>query len=97
MFSGIGFVEMVVIAIVAILLFGQKLPEVARNMGRTYRELRKSVMELKSSIDFDEEPAPRSRYTKNNAVRVHQPSFDTSDEIDEPTAPKLAPPKPVDD
>lgn len=89
MFGGIGFVEIVVIGIVAVLLFGQRLPEVARNFGRSYRELRKSLNEIKSTIDFDiDEPTSSSSYNSNSSSS----SFDPVEDIDEPTAPKLAPP-----
>ncbi|MCH7729765.1 MAG: twin-arginine translocase TatA/TatE family subunit, partial [Planctomycetes bacterium] len=35
-FGGLGMQEFVIIAIVAVLLFGQKLPTVARTMGNHY-------------------------------------------------------------
>ena len=97
MFNGIGVVEMVVIGIVAVLLFGQKLPEVARNVGRGYRELRRNLTELKSSINLDDEPAPKRFGSSSNKSPTFESSLDLSDDIDEPTAPKLAPPTPVED
>ena len=47
MFSGIGTFEMMLFGVVALLLFGAKLPEVARNLGGTYRGLKRSVVETK--------------------------------------------------
>jgi len=93
MFSGIGFVEMVVIGIVAVLLFGQRLPEVARNVGRGYRELRKSLTDIKSSIDLGDEDGDAPSFRRANSSNR---TFDPVDDIDEPTAPKLAPPDPDD-
>ncbi len=47
MFSGIGTFEMLLFGVVALLLFGAKLPEVARNLGGTYRGLKRSVDDFK--------------------------------------------------
>jgi len=39
-------------AIVAILLFGKNLPDVARKFGGMYRDFRKSLDDLRSQVDF---------------------------------------------
>src|SRR5262245_10055341 len=41
-----GFSELVVVAVVALLLFGGRLPEVMRSMGAAYRNLRRSWDDL---------------------------------------------------
>lgn len=48
-FLDIGFSEMVVVAFVALLLFGGRLPEVMRTLGASYRSLRRGVDELSRS------------------------------------------------
>lgn len=49
---GIGFLELVVIAVVALVLLGpQKLPEVLQQLGRIYVQFRRTSMEFKSSFD----------------------------------------------
>jgi len=91
MLPGIGLPELVVIGVVAVLLFGQRLPAVARNVGRSYQEFRRSLSDLKSSInwdDVDESPHPDS--TGNHSASS---SYNALDDYDEPTAPKLTPPK----
>ena len=42
-FLDIGFAELMVVAFVALLLFGGKLPEVMRTLGQTYRNFRRGV------------------------------------------------------
>jgi sec-independent protein translocase protein TatA len=62
-FGGVGTSEMVLVGIVALMLFGSKLPEVARKMGGTYRGLKRSVDEFKKefeAIDHYEPPRPKA-------------------------------------
>jgi len=57
MFGSLGFPEIVMIGIVALLVFGpKKLPEVAKNLGKFIRELKLTVEDAKEKIqeEFDE-------------------------------------------
>ncbi len=56
MFGSIGYPELIVLGIVAVLLFGSRLPQVARSLGQSYRELMRGLNELKSNFDIDDEP-----------------------------------------
>ena len=49
----IGFGEMALIGIVAVMLFGSRLPEVASQLGKSYQQFRKGLDEIKSSIKTD--------------------------------------------
>jgi Tat protein translocase TatB subunit len=52
---GIGFPEMLVILVVALIAVGpSKLPDLARALGRGYAEFRKAMDELKETFDQDE-------------------------------------------
>lgn len=46
MFGGLGYGEMLLCGVIALILFGSKLPEVARNLGGSYRELRKHLTDF---------------------------------------------------
>ena len=41
--GGIGYLEIILIAIVAVMLFGNKLPEVARSVGQSYTQFRRGL------------------------------------------------------
>jgi Tat protein translocase TatB subunit len=51
----IGFDEMLLIMVVALLVYGpDKLPDLARALGRGYAEFRRAMNELKETFDQDE-------------------------------------------
>jgi sec-independent protein translocase protein TatA len=52
--------EMIAFGIIAILLFGSKLPEVARKLGGSYREFRKSIGDFQREFqNWDRDPPPK--------------------------------------
>jgi sec-independent protein translocase protein TatA len=54
MFRQIGTGEIIIIVVVLVLLFGsRKLPELARSIGRSARELRKGLRETEDGEDGD--------------------------------------------
>lgn len=58
-FGNIGFFEIVVLLVLALLLFGAKrLPEIGASMGKGIREFKKSISDVGTAIN---EPAPRDR------------------------------------
>jgi sec-independent protein translocase protein TatA len=83
---GLSFQELAIVGIVAILLFGKNLPEVAKKFGGMYREFRKSLDDLRSQVDFTD--------TFNSAPSRPKPrkTYSDYDDLDEVTAPKFEPP-----
>ena len=57
---GLGFTEILVILVVALLVFGpDRLPELARNLGKGLAEFRRASSDLRRSVmDAAEEPKP---------------------------------------
>lgn len=85
---GLGMQELIIIGVVAVLLFGSRLPEVAKSLGKSYREFKRGLTDLHSSIDMSEPYEPPRRSSK---AYVGQ-SYDDYDDQDVATAPKFEPP-----
>lgn len=49
-FLGFGFQELLLVAFVALLVFGGNLPDVMRQLGRTYGKFRQSLNELSQPV-----------------------------------------------
>ncbi|RPI00842.1 MAG: twin-arginine translocase TatA/TatE family subunit [Calditrichaeota bacterium] len=55
MFPAVGMSEMLVILLVVLLLFGSKrLPELARGIGKSMREIKKAANDVRREIDIDD-------------------------------------------
>jgi len=52
---GIGNTELLVILVVGLLIFGRRLPEVGRAVGRTVTQFRRGLDEFKQQMDRDED------------------------------------------
>lgn len=54
MISGLGFQEILIIAVVVLVVFGPKrLPELMRMAGRVTRDLRRLAWDFRSALDLD--------------------------------------------
>ena len=74
-----GPMEMMIILVIAVLLFGKRLPEVGRSLGKGIVEFKKGVRGVEDEVDRASSPS----------------STDTAQDVDdrdEATAPKFEPP-----
>ena len=61
---GTGGYEWIIVLIVALLLFGRRLPEVMRSMGQGIRQFKKGLQDVEEdmeSVGDDEEPKKLSK------------------------------------
>ena len=85
MFGGIGTPEMLFFGIIALLLFGKRLPEVARSLGKGMTEFKKGIRGVEDDM--------RSAY-RDVEREVNRPRPDPTPNKDrEMLAPKFEPPK----
>ncbi len=77
--------ELAIIGVIALLLFGKRLPEVARSLGKGIVEFKKGVRGIEDEVDqktYDSTPTSTPR-----------PVPEEEDDAEELTAPKFEPPK----
>ena len=86
---GLSPFEMMVIGVIAVVLFGGNLPDVARKAGSIYREFRGRLNEVQREFRAAE-------YEATKALNPYESSKvdydDEDDESSEPAAPKFTPP-----
>lgn len=82
MIGPIGYSELIVLGIVAVVLFGRKLPEVARSVGNSYAQFRKGLADIQTTFRDDE--------FESTPARLGDERDD--DELAEPTSPRFQPP-----
>lgn len=79
---GIGSMEMVILFVIALLLFGKRLPEVARSVGKGMTEFKKGLHGIEDEI-----------HTSSTRSTTPQSRPVPEDTRDEALAPKFEPPK----
>jgi sec-independent protein translocase protein TatA len=77
---------MLIVGAIAVLLFGERLPEVARSVGKGLMEFKKGVRSIQDEV----EGAINSAATSTTTAVHHEEPVDR----EEATAPKFEPPSP---
>lgn len=87
-FGGVGPYELLVVGVIALLLFGKRLPEVARSLGKGIVEFKKGM----SGIEDEIKGASSSSYSPppQQSQRRPEPRSPRESEL---TAPKFEPPR----
>ncbi|HWB01128.1 MAG TPA: twin-arginine translocase TatA/TatE family subunit [Pirellulales bacterium] len=79
---GLSPVELMVVGVVAVLLFGNKLPSVARSLGKSVTDFKKGMAGIEDEF----------RSGGNSSSGGSSRRYNELDDRDEPTAPKFEPP-----
>ena len=85
---GLSPFELAVIGVIAVVLFGGNLPQVARKLGGSYRELRRGLNEVQQTFREAEREASQAM-SMDDMPTQHAIE---EDEPEEPAAPKFTPP-----
>ena len=88
-FEFLGTTEMLVIAVVALIIFGpRKLPELGKSLGKSLAEFKRASNELKNTLDeeirLEERRSASAEDERRNAERQAAPAMAETDTI--PTA-----------
>ncbi len=91
---GMGMQEVIIIGVIAVLLFGRRLPEVAKTLGGSYREFRKGLSDLQSQVNVNEIMNSSSSSYRSSAKSPSytESSYGDIEDRDEATAPRFEPP-----
>ena len=93
-FGGVGSGEMSFIAVIAILLVGKNLPSMAKKFGKSYREFRDGLNDIKKDVRVDDymyDDSSSNSYS-SSASGTGDWSASDYDDYDESLAPKFDPP-----
>jgi sec-independent protein translocase protein TatA len=80
-----GPTDMLIIGVIAVLLFGKRLPEVSRSVG-------KGILEFKKGLRGIEEELHRATYASVESSSSPSSIHDAVEDREEATAPKFEPP-----
>ena len=81
MFGVPGLPEMLIVAAIMLLLFGKRLPEVARSLGRSLTEFKRGVRGIEHDVERGTDARPVSTPqpdTADDLADVSRPNFEPS-------------------
>ncbi|MEO1130449.1 MAG: twin-arginine translocase TatA/TatE family subunit [Planctomycetota bacterium] len=77
-----GHTEWLVILVIGLLLFGRRLPEVGRSVGRTIVEFKKGIKGVEDEIDQASTPKQVSQGSSAESLPGDERTVSKSDEVD---------------
>ena len=86
---GANFTELLVLGIIGLLLFGKRLPEVAKNLGKGVSEFKKGLSGFQDEMQGNS-PRSSSAYSPSPSAKRPEPLASLDDSI---VAPRFEPPK----
>lgn len=88
-FGTVDWKELVVLGIVGLLIFGKRLPEVAKNLGRGVVEFKKGLSGIEDKVT-DTNPAAPDPATEDLAGTAAQPQLDNAAAATADSSPQAA-------
>ena len=90
-FLGLGPTELIIIGILGVLLFGRKLPEMGRYMGKSIVEFKKGMKGLEDEVDVGSGASsprqePMEQIRPPQRVAATAPKFEDSPSSNQPQA-----------
>lgn len=83
MFGLPGGAEWIVIGVIALLIFGRRLPDVARSVGKSIVEFKKGIKDVKDDVEmqsnYHSTPSPRLENNNNEESPAQAKSTDSVD------------------
>src|SRR5579862_9300329 len=94
-FFNLGAQEMIILLIIGVLLFGRKLPEVGRYLGKGIVEFKKGIKGLEDEFDSSSAVAPRQDPVALDQPRPPQRVMTTAPKFEDniTSPPGITPPK----
>lgn len=97
---GFSYSQLMIVLVAAVVLFGSRLPDVLRQVGRAYAQLRRSLSEFQYTLEDQEPSNSHSRSTprigSGSSTQSRTTKTDSSDPVDDDfargSAPKFSPP-----
>ncbi|MFK7818384.1 MAG: twin-arginine translocase TatA/TatE family subunit [Planctomycetaceae bacterium] len=84
--GGMGSSEMIIFAVIALLLFGKRLPEVARSVGSSLMEFKKGMQDVQDEISNPTSTTSSYENSTSDSAASRPTATDDNEEV---TAPRF--------